>query len=68
MGWQVTATTVRCDWVDDFAVIMVYADKTAKCAYVNRWGSVAEGKKKLSRCKWPECPLVREHQEQMLSL
>jgi hypothetical protein len=68
MGWQVTATTVRCDWVDDFAVIMVHPDKTAKCAFYNRYSERSEGKKRLKRCKWPDCPLVNEFRERAFTI
>ena len=29
--WQVTATTIRCDAVDDDVTIMVYKDWSTKC-------------------------------------
>jgi hypothetical protein len=72
MDWQVTATTIRCDFVGDFAVLMVHGDGTAKCAYVNRWSARKEGKKKLKNCKGREsamdCPLVSEFRERALSI
>jgi hypothetical protein len=68
MGWQVTATTIRCDWVDDFAVVMVYGDGTAKCAYVNRHSRSKGGKKRLKNCKWPDCPLVNDFRERAFAI
>ena len=32
VNWQVTATTVYCDAVDDYVVIMVYKDWTTRCS------------------------------------
>ena len=58
VDWQVTATTTKCDYVDDYAVIMVYKDNTAKCAFVNKHSKTKDGQKRLRNCKWPDCPLV----------
>jgi len=66
MGWQVTATTINCEYVGDFAVIMVHGDGTAKCAYVNKHSRRKDGQKKLQNCKWPDCPLVNEFRERAL--
>jgi hypothetical protein len=68
MSWQVTATTTKCDYVGDFAVIMVYPDKTAKCAFVNKYTKLKDGSKKLRNCKWPDCPLVNEFRERALAM
>ena len=68
MGWQVTATTIRCDCVDDFAVLMVYGDGTTKCAYFNRWSARKEGKKRLRSCKGSECPRLIEFKEHAFSM
>jgi len=68
MGWQVTATTVKCEHVVDFATIMVQPDGTAKCSYVNRQTKAKDGKKKLKACKWPVCPLVTEFCHRALAL
>jgi hypothetical protein len=68
MEWQVTATTLKCEFVGNFATIMVQPDGTAKCAYVNRQGKTKEGKRRLKGCKWPECPLVAEFREKALAM
>jgi hypothetical protein len=68
MGWQVTATTVTCEYVADFATIMVQPDGTAKCSFVNRHGKTKDGKKRLKNCKWPDCPLVADFKEKALAL
>jgi hypothetical protein len=67
-GWQVTATTVKCEFVSDFATVMVQLDGTAKCSYVNRNSRAKDSKKKLKLCKWPECPLVAGFREKALTL
>lgn len=68
MGWQVTATTISCEHVGDFATIMVKPDGTATCSFVNRSGKAKNGKKKLKDCKWPSCPLVADFKEKALAL
>ena len=68
MGWQVTATTVRCQYVGDFATIMVQPDGNGKCSYVNRHGRAGDSKRRLRDCKWPDCPLVSDFQKQALAL
>lgn len=67
-GWQVTATTVECESVSDFATIMVQPDGTAKCSYVNREGKARDGRKKLKLCKWPDCLLVAGFRDKALTL
>ncbi len=68
MEWQVTATTVDCEHVADFATLMVQPDGTARCSYVNRHSKAGAGKKKLQTCKWPECKLVAEFRRTALTL
>ncbi len=68
MEWQVTATTVRCEFVSDLATIMVHPDGTAKCAHVNRHSKAKDGKKKLQACKWPDCQLVAEFSGKALTM
>jgi len=66
--WQVTATTLECTYVGDWAVVMVYADKTAKCAFVNKNSRTKDGKARLKNCKWPDCPLVNEFRERAFTM
>lgn len=40
MGGQVTATTIRCDSANEFAVLMVHADGAAKCAWYGKHASL----------------------------
>lgn len=68
MGWQVTATTLSCEHVADFATIMVQPDGTAKCSYANRHSKARDGKKKLEHCKWPDCPVVAGFRQQALAM
>lgn len=36
-SWQITATTIYCDTVDDEATVIVYKDGTIKCTGYNRY-------------------------------
>ena len=38
VDWQITATTICCDAVDDEATIIVEQDGTVKCAAYPRYG------------------------------
>jgi len=68
MGWQLTATTVQCQYVGDFATIMVRPDGIGTCSYVNRHSRAKDGKKRLRTCKWPDCPLVSDFRTHALAL
>jgi hypothetical protein len=68
MGWKVTATTLKCDYVGDFATVLVKPDATAKCSYVNRYGKAKNAKDKMKNCKWPDCPLVNGFRDQAMAL
>ena len=63
VDWQVTARTIPCEYVGDYAVVMVYPDGSAQCAYVNKYNKVKDGHKKLHNCKWPDCPLIADFQK-----
>lgn len=75
-SWQVTATTVNCDAVDDEVTILVYKDWTAKCTayvkYTSHAGSTLLKKKGISLkrqlgCLGPECPNVIQYRKKLLS-
>jgi len=68
MGWQVTATTTKCAAVSEFVTIMVYPDGTAKCSQVVRYSKVSDGRRKLTKCSWPECQLVSAFCREALAL
>ena len=75
-SWQVTATTINCDAVDDEVTILVYKDWTAKCTahikYTSSRGVSILRKKSASLkrrlgCLGPECPKVIQYREKLLS-
>ena len=75
-SWQVTATTVNCDAVDDEVTILVYKDWTAKCTAMSKYtssrGASVLRKKGLSLkrqlgCLGPECPEVVRYRNKLIS-
>ena len=74
--WQVTATTIRCDLVDDFVTIMVNKDWSVKCAWYNRYkAKMLEDKKpkfdkkikqKIEKCQGPECSYMTDYRDKLV--
>jgi hypothetical protein len=79
VDWQVTASTIYCDAVDDQVTIMVYKDWTTKCAAYKKYGeSIAKDTakvlkkrgKKLNRelrCEGPECSRVTGYKDKVFA-
>ena len=75
-NWQITATTIRCDLVDDFVTVMVEKDWTTKCAWYNRYKQKALGEKKqkfdkaikskIGKCAGPDCSLAIEYRDSLI--
>ena len=61
-SWQVTATTVRCDAVDDEITLLVYRDWSVKCT-----GSRGEGSVRRSGCTGPECRLALDYMQKLMA-
>ncbi len=76
-SWQLTATTINCDVIDDEATIIVYKDWSVKCTGYAKYTSSSKArgvirKKSLSsgrrlECLGPECPKVLQYREKLLS-
>ena len=74
--WQITATTIRCELVDDFVTIMVNKDWSTRCALYNRYKQKAlEDKKhkfdkkvrpKMEKCAGPHCSYVTEYRDKLV--
>ena len=70
VNWQVTATTIYCDAVNDDVTIMVYKDRSTRCVGYKKYIESTTKKtakelkkraKKLGRelrCEGPECSRV----------
>ncbi|MEE8619278.1 MAG: hypothetical protein V3S84_04030 [Dehalococcoidales bacterium] len=69
-SWQVTATTIYCDAVDDDVTLMVYKDRLTRCVGYKKYiesitketaKELKKRAKKLGRelrCEGPECSRV----------
>ncbi len=76
-GWQVTATTIECDMVNDYVTIMVNKDWSCKCTWWSRNKKVAEEdpkhkfskeiKAKISRCQGPDCKHVIGYRDKLIA-
>jgi hypothetical protein len=70
VNWQVTATTIYCDAVDDDVTVMVYKDRSTRCVGYQKYSksinreTAKELKKRARksgrelRCEGPECSRV----------
>ena len=47
VDWQITATTIYCDAVDDEATLMVYKDESVSCTGCKKYGQPARDVSKL---------------------
>ena len=74
-NWQVTATTLQCEYVGDAVTIMVDKDWTTRCAWYHRYKQKAleDGKKfdrvikmKIAKCLGHECPLALKYRDKLI--
>jgi len=75
-NWQITATTLRCELVDDFVTIMVNKDWSTRCAWYNRYKQKALADKhqkfdkairlKIEKCAGPECSYVVDYRDKLM--
>jgi len=78
VNWKVTITTVYCDEIDDEATLIVYKDKSARCATHRKYGQpdretakrLNEKSQRLSRqikCEGPDCRRLREYRDKLFA-
>ena len=78
IDWQVTATTIYCDAVDDEVTLLVYKDGSTQCTGYARYGqSDKEARKLLHKrskqlkrkleCEGPECYRVIQYRDKLFS-
>ncbi|AKG53617.1 hypothetical protein DGWBC_0954 [Dehalogenimonas sp. WBC-2] len=76
--WQVTATTIKCDAVEDEITIMVHPDGSAKCASYVKYGAtknktisdMAKRAKKMGltlKCEGPLCHRVIDYRDKIMA-
>lgn len=76
VNWQVTATTIYCDAVDDDVTLMVYKDRSTRCVGFKKYiesitketaKELKRRAKKLGRelrCEGPECARVIAYRDE----
>jgi hypothetical protein len=78
VDWEVTATTIYCDAVDDEVTLMVYKDWSTKCTGYSRYGEpgkeilslLRKKSKQLGRrleCRGLECNYLIQYKEKLLA-
>ena len=78
VNWQVTATTIHCDAVDDEVTLMVYKDGATKCTGYKRYGEPSKEifdlmkrkSKQLKRhlvCEGQECRRAIQYRDKLLA-
>ena len=71
VDWQVTASTIYCEHVQDEATILVYQDWSVKCTGHQKYGG--SGKKRNGRegaiaaCEGPGCEYVLRYKEKLMA-
>ncbi|MFH1650949.1 MAG: hypothetical protein ABID87_02425 [Chloroflexota bacterium] len=76
-NWQITATTVHCEDVDDEVTVMVYKDGSIKCVGYEKYGASKEAIKALReksrqsgrdlKCSGTDCPRAVQYREKLLA-
>ena len=77
-GWQLTATTINCDVLDDEATIIVYKDWSVKCTGYVKYSDTSgdalnllkqKGKqlKRQLQCEGPECWRVVQYKDKLFA-
>lgn len=78
VDWEITATTIYCDAVDDEVTIIVNREGATKCTGMQKYsrptGEVAKELKKKNKqlgkqlaCKWPGCSDVNKYRDELMS-
>ncbi len=75
-NWQITATTIHCDRVDDNVTIMISGDWTYRCAWYQRYKQKAidggqsgfdrKTRERIQKCTGPDCPYVIGYRDRLI--
>ncbi len=77
IDWEVTATTIYCDDVDDEVTIIVSGNGVVKCTGVQKYVKASKGttkelkqrskqKGKTLLCKDTSCPKITKYRDELL--
>ena len=56
VDWQITATTIYCDAVDDEVTLGVYKDRSTKCTSYEKYGAPDKDTAKVMKKKSKSIP------------
>ena len=75
-NWQITATTLKCEMVDEYVTVMVYKDWSCKCVWWSKNKQVAEQdpkhkfprdiKASMGKCQGPDCKYVTGYRDKLI--
>jgi hypothetical protein len=75
-AWQITATTINCQHVNDAVTLMIDRDWTTRCTWYRRYKQKSnEDKKqkfenkiklKITQCAGPECPIAISYRDKLI--
>jgi len=70
VNWQITASTINCDAVDDEITLLVYKDGSVKCTGFKKYGDpeskeVAILSKNGLKCLGPLCDYMKSYRQKL---
>lgn len=75
-NWEITAFSLRCDYIGDMVTLRVTRDWMAICAWYLKYKTNATKeskqeldkaiKQKIDKCLGPECPIVTKYREKLI--
>ena len=75
-NWEITAISLRCEYIGDFVTVRVSGDWLAKCAWYLKYKSeVSKGKnqelatiikQRIDKCVGPDCPIVTKYRGRLI--
>jgi hypothetical protein len=70
--WEITATTIYCNAVDDEVTLIVYADGTSRCTGRQKYARSEKKKKnpnksKNRECTQVDCPTLSRYRESLIN-
>jgi hypothetical protein len=69
VDWQITATTVRCNMVNDDVTLLVYKDWSVKCTGFTKYGKTGKSTSNRDRhnhkCEGTECQLAVQYRQKL---
>lgn len=74
--WETTATTLRCESIDDYVTLTVTREWRGKCTWCFKYKTpagrnaprmTATIREKIKKCTGPDCPAVAKYRDRLIS-